>query len=666
MSDENEPDIGTGAEVEEVEEPTLDYGEWNGVDQMESLCMGCGADGITRIMLQKIPHFRELIIASFACEECGERNNEVSFGGEIQVQGVINTLQIKSSSDMNRQIIKSNTAALKVVELDFEIPPKTQKGGISTIEGMLSTAAKNLAIYQKERMEENEVVGQKVAEIIAKLSMMSIGMGPYPFTLVLDDPAGNSYIENPVAPQKDPAMTSKQYFRSPDQDLLCGLQPDKGLFRDDKESNYQALVSGPGFGAVKDDVSDGQNVPNSIIDEDGAICLGRSEPISIPSNCPNCTEMGESLTALTEIPHFKEVIIMAFVCKHCGFKDNEIKAGGAVPQCGTSVTLTVTNEVDMKRDVLKSDTTAVFIPEIDLELQCGTLGGLFTTIEGLLVKIQKNLTENHPFYSGDSSTLNHADEGNEFTASNSKYKQFLDSLEDLVKARTLPFTIELRDPMGNSFISARLGAFLPPEMDQNLKMVSFVRTWDENEDFGLNDINTQDFETGVDHSSPILPDRVLRVHKKGADHPTPFAKGMIENDTTEGGIPGSSVPNTSQPSSAAGDASGEAEYCQPPKGWGVERVDGVFSTEEAEENSSNTEEGAGAGVPDGSGNDGTEEGLLISGRVFNDDSGIQFDPREEFAGRREDCVYRLGSQGLGYYQDARRGATEVPRLLKSI
>jgi sarcosine oxidase delta subunit len=27
-----------------------------------------------------------LIIASFACPHCGERNNEVTFGGEIQIQ----------------------------------------------------------------------------------------------------------------------------------------------------------------------------------------------------------------------------------------------------------------------------------------------------------------------------------------------------------------------------------------------------------------------------------------------------------------------------------------------------------------------------------------------------------------------------------------------------
>jgi zinc finger protein len=55
--------------------------DWNGVDEMESLCMSCGASGITRMKMHKIPNFRELLIASFTCDECGEFNNEVTFGG---------------------------------------------------------------------------------------------------------------------------------------------------------------------------------------------------------------------------------------------------------------------------------------------------------------------------------------------------------------------------------------------------------------------------------------------------------------------------------------------------------------------------------------------------------------------------------------------------------
>jgi zinc finger protein len=81
VRDDNEV-VVTGEEgtVSEVAQG-VDYKEWNGIDIIPSLCMSCGATGETRLMLHKIPYFRELVIASFHCEECGERNNEVTFGG---------------------------------------------------------------------------------------------------------------------------------------------------------------------------------------------------------------------------------------------------------------------------------------------------------------------------------------------------------------------------------------------------------------------------------------------------------------------------------------------------------------------------------------------------------------------------------------------------------
>lgn len=51
-------------------------------------------------------------------------------------------------------------------------------------------------------------IGAKVAEIITKLTLMSAGVDEeFPFTMVVDDPSGNSFVENPSAPNKDPALT---------------------------------------------------------------------------------------------------------------------------------------------------------------------------------------------------------------------------------------------------------------------------------------------------------------------------------------------------------------------------------------------------------------------------------------------------------------------------
>jgi zinc finger protein len=347
----------------------VDYKEWNGVDIIESLCMSCGANGETRLMLHKIPYFRELVIASFACEECGERNNEVTFGGEIQVQGSVYELHITRAKDLDRQIIKSDSAALRIRELEFEIPPKTQKGEITTIEGVLRVAAKNLSHMQPLRYIETPDVAKRVQDIIDQLTAMADGER-LPFTIALDDPAGNSFIENPFVPHADPEMKLSYYFRTPDQDIALGLDPATGVFKDDKDGNLHSLITGEKVfgGAVPTSNTgtaptlDSNNVTSTKKQEQGDaekngetgeeeenIRLGRSEAVAIPASCPSCSQIGETLTALTDIPHFKEVIIMAFDCKFCGFRTNEVKGGGAVPTYGTEVRLRVTCEEDLKR-----------------------------------------------------------------------------------------------------------------------------------------------------------------------------------------------------------------------------------------------------------------------------------------------------------------------------
>ena len=41
------------------------------------------------------------------------------------------------------------------------------------------------------------------------------------------------------------------------------------------------------------------------------------------------------------------------------------------------------------------------MPEIELELGNGTLGGVFTTVEGLIEKIEDHFKENNPFIDSD-------------------------------------------------------------------------------------------------------------------------------------------------------------------------------------------------------------------------------------------------------------------------
>lgn len=93
---------------------------------------------------------------------------------------------------------------------------------------------------------------------------------------------------------------------------------------------------------------------------------------------------------------------MATNCDACGSRTNEVKSGSGICEQGVSIKLKLTDPIDMSRDVLKSETCYVLIPELDFEMSSGTLGGKFTTLEGLLISIREQLGEDNPLVSGDS------------------------------------------------------------------------------------------------------------------------------------------------------------------------------------------------------------------------------------------------------------------------
>jgi len=124
---------------------------------------------------------------------------------------------------------------------------------------------------------------------------------------------------------------------------------------------------------------------------------------------------------VVDIPYFKEVVIMSTTCEACGYRNNEVKAGGAITSKGKTITLNVLKKEDLSRDVLKSETASVDIPEIKLHMATGTLGGRFTTIEGLLTNI-KNDIGNNPFLGGDSYYEN----------SHDKFKTFFGEIDKFI------------------------------------------------------------------------------------------------------------------------------------------------------------------------------------------------------------------------------------------
>ena len=102
--------------------------ETSGVTELESVCMNCYEQGRTKLLLTRIPFYRDVIISSFNCENCHFINNGIESANKIQDRGVRYKLTVRDSKDMNRELVKSDNALFQIPVLDFEIPVKTQKG----------------------------------------------------------------------------------------------------------------------------------------------------------------------------------------------------------------------------------------------------------------------------------------------------------------------------------------------------------------------------------------------------------------------------------------------------------------------------------------------------------------------------------------------------------
>jgi len=208
----------------DIKQIVVDLEEGIPSDEIESLCMDCKeAQGKTRFMYTKIPMFKEIILSSFYCEECGYKNTEVQFGGKLGTHGCHYQYTVTDAQALNRSIVKSEFATIRIPELDFEIPPQTQKGSINTVEGFLARSIDGISELQEERRRYNPEIARQLDEFLAKLTQYREGK-VLPFTFEVIDPSGNSFIQNPYAPKPDAYLKERKFMRTAQDYLQMGYQ----------------------------------------------------------------------------------------------------------------------------------------------------------------------------------------------------------------------------------------------------------------------------------------------------------------------------------------------------------------------------------------------------------------------------------------------------------
>ncbi|KAL2906560.1 Zinc finger protein ZPR1, partial [Bienertia sinuspersici] len=225
-----------------------------------------------------------------------------------------------------------------IPELAFEIPPEAQRGSLSTVEGILTRAADGLEALQEERMKVDPKTAEAIDQFTLKLRACATANSP--FTFVLDDPAGNSFIENPF------------YDRTPEQQATLGYVAESTQAGDLEEgvagtanqaTDQTAREPHGAVGARAGRRAIAQANTAGIFD---TICryTAPEEVMTFPSTCGACAPV---------IPYFKEVIVMASSCDACGYRNSELKPGGSISDKARRTIVYVKNPKDLNRDVIK-------------------------------------------------------------------------------------------------------------------------------------------------------------------------------------------------------------------------------------------------------------------------------------------------------------------------
>jgi zinc finger protein len=191
-------------------------------------------------------------------------------------------------------------------------------------------------------------------------------------------------------------------------------------------------------------------------------------------------------------------------------RSNEVKTGGEVPEKGRRITLSVNNKEDLSRDILKAESCAMSCPELNLSVEPGTLGGRFTTVEGILTQVRDDLRSS--IFEGGGAGGDSME-----SATKSKWDAFFEKLSEAINGE-VKFTIVLEDPLAGSYVQS----FTAPEPDPQLTMEDYERTEEEEENLGHNDMKTENYEEDAQANGETI---------NGATTNGPTTNGATTNGT---------------------------------------------------------------------------------------------------------------------------------------
>jgi zinc finger protein len=171
-------------------------------DLFHGTCPACGNDIQIVHHRLEIPHFSDILLVSIACEACGYRHIDTIILGEGEP--VRWTVEVRKPEDLSIRVVRSTTGKIEIPELGMMVEPGTAcEGFVTNIEGVLNRFEQAVSgLLLNPESEEERAAALRVIEKICSAREVR-----FPFTVVLEDPSGNSALISDTAVREplDPA-----------------------------------------------------------------------------------------------------------------------------------------------------------------------------------------------------------------------------------------------------------------------------------------------------------------------------------------------------------------------------------------------------------------------------------------------------------------------------
>ena len=217
-------------------------------------------------------------------------------------EGAVYTSRIHDREDLNRQLVKSASCSVMIPQFELTIPPS--RGQLTTIEGLLRDIVTDLSADQLLRKYQDENAYTKIQSIIDSIKVVLnddneeedeevTGVREKsdtfpPFTVQLDDPAGNSFIEF-LGSTADPKWNLRTYTRTHAQNVALGI----------------AAPGNVDVGSGPSSITELKEAVEKSISEQSAGEIKDDEIFVFPGSCSSCHQPLDTLMKKVNIPYFQ-------------------------------------------------------------------------------------------------------------------------------------------------------------------------------------------------------------------------------------------------------------------------------------------------------------------------------------------------------------------------